>query len=369
MIWIVYIAKFAFFLFALAVLAPLLTWVERKQSAVMQDRIGANRASIFGMRALGLFHALADVLKLFTKEFFIPRGAQKLIFLLAPCISIFFALLGFAVIPHADSLIVAGQSYAMQIVAADVGILFFFAVLSMAVYGVILGGWASNNNYAMLGGMRASAQMISYEVALGVSLIGVILVYGSVDLLEISRAQGELWFGFLPQWGIFVQPLAFFIFMTAGIAETKRIPFDAPEGESEIVGYFIEYSGMGFGMYFLTDFIETILIASMTVIFFLGGFQIPYLQADGLHIPGLMPLLFPDTVVLGVFQLNNLIVTLLQFAAFIFKVAVVIFLMMTIRWTLPRFRYDQIMNLGWKMLLPLSLVNIIVTAVVLYWLR
>jgi NADH-quinone oxidoreductase subunit H len=355
-----YISKFLFFIVAVLVISPVLTWVERKQSAVMQDRIGANRAEIFGLRMLGLFHALADSLKLFSKEYFVPNGAERFLFHLAPCISLFFAVLGFAIIPHANTLMLDGQAVPMQIVNLNIGLLYFFAVLGMAVYGVVLGAWASNNNYALLGGLRASAQMISYEVSIGVSLVGIILVYQSVDLMEITRAQGELLWGFLPRWGIFLQPLAFFIFMAAGIAETKRIPFDAPEGESEIVGYYIEYSGMGFGMYFLTDFLETILIASLTVTFFLGGWQVPYL--DGWILQA-----FSDSTFLGIFQLNNFILTVVQFGAFVFKVCVLLFIMMTIRWTLPRFRYDQIMNLGWKMLLPLSLLNIVVTAIVVYF--
>ncbi len=348
-------AKFAFFMLAFILpIAALLTWVERKQSAVMQDRIGANRASIFGIRAIGLFHPFADVLKLFTKEYFIPDGARKFIYLLAPTISMIFGLVGFAAIPFGDTLKIGSQSIPLQIAHLDIGILYVFAVLGLAVYGVVLGAWSSNNNYALLGGLRASAQMLSYEVAIGISLIGVIMVFQSVDLMEITRAQGELAWGWLPKWGILLQPLGFLIFLTAGIAETKRIPFDAPEGESEIVGYFIEYSGMGFGMYFLTDFLETILIACLTVTFFLGGWQVPYLFADGFHFP------WGATV-----ALPNLLIVVLQFLSFAIKLTLLLFFMMVIRWTLPRFRYDQIMHLGWKMLLPASLFNILITAIIL----
>ncbi|MDQ7066080.1 MAG: NADH-quinone oxidoreductase subunit H [candidate division KSB1 bacterium] len=347
--------KFVFFIGLIVLnIAAILTWVERKQSAVMQDRIGANRATIFGIRMLGMFHMLADMLKLFTKEFFIPMGARRFVYLLAPMISLLFALVGFAAIPFGDTLILGGREIPLQIANVNIGILYIFAVLGMAVYGVVLGAWASNNNYALLGGLRASAQMLSYEVAIGVSLVGVIMVYQTVDLMEIARAQGQLLWGWLPQWGILLQPLGFLIFMTAGIAETKRIPFDAPEGESEIVGYFIEYSGMGFGMYFLTDFLETILIASLTVTFFLGGFQVPYLYADGFHFPWGQAILLP-----------NIAVAALQFLSFLIKLIVLLFIMMAIRWTLPRFRYDQIMHLGWKILLPASLINILITAVVL----
>ncbi len=357
---IIFLSKFAFFLMSLLFIAPVLTWVERKQSAIMQDRIGANRAAIFGIRALGLFHSLADSLKLFTKEYFVPNGADRFLFALAPCISVFFALLGFAILPHADHLLINGEAVTMQIAPLNIGLLYFFAVLGMAVYGVVLGAWASNNNYAVLGGLRASAQMISYEVSIGISLIGIVLVYQSVDLMEITRQQGDLLWGFIPKWGILLQPLGFLIFLAAGIAETKRIPFDAPEGESEIVGYFIEYSGMGFGMYFLTDFLETILIAALTVTFFLGGWQIPYLPDASVFAA-----LF-DNFQIWIFDAHNLLLTLLQFVTFFIKVAILIFIMMTIRWTLPRFRYDQIMKLGWKMLLPAALFNIMATAVILY---
>lgn len=348
-------AKFAVLVLGFVLpMAALLTWVERKQSAVMQDRIGANRASIFGIRILGLFHPFADVLKLFSKESFIPLGARRFIFIIAPAISMFFALISFAAIPFGDVLRVGDRVIPLQIVNLNIGILYVFAVISMAVYGVVLGAWASNNNYALLGGLRASAQMLSYEVSIGISLIGVILVFQSIDLMEITRAQGHLLWGWLPMWGILVQPIGFLIFLTAGIAETKRIPFDAPEGESEIVGYFIEYSGMGFGMYFMTDFLESILVASLTVTFFLGGWQVPYLFADGFHFP------WGATI-----ELSNLVVAILQLLSFGLKVAFMLFVMMIIRWTLPRFRYDQIMQLGWKILLPLSLINIMGTALIL----
>jgi NADH-quinone oxidoreductase subunit H len=347
--------KIVFFVFAFVFpLAALLTWVERKQSAIMQDRIGANRAAILGIRALGLFHIIADSLKMFVKEDFTPAGARRFIFSIAPGLSLFFAMIAFVAIPFGDTIIIAGTQYPLQIADLDVGILYVFAVMSMGVYGVVLGAWASNNNYGMLGGLRASAQMISYEVAIGVSIIGVLMVFETVSLSGIVKAQGQLIGGWLPKWGILVQPIGFLLFLTTGIAETKRIPFDAPEGESEIVGYFIEYSSMRFGMYFLTDFIETILIAAITVTLFLGGWQVPYLMADGFHFPWG-----------GMWELPNYVIALLQMAAFGFKVGIMIFIMMNIRWTLPRFRYDQVMSLGWKILLPLALANIFITGVLI----
>lgn len=348
------LAKLGFVLLFVLNFGGLLTWVERKQSAVMQDRVGANRARIFGLRVLGLFHGIADAVKMFTKESFTPANAEKLMFRLAPGISVFFALIGFAVIPFGDKLIIGETVINLQIAPLNVGVLYLFAVAGMAVYGVVLGAWASRNNYALLGGLRASAQMISYEIALGVTIFGSIMIYQTVDLQEIVRWQGDYFWGWLPAWGVFLQPLAFLLFLTVGIAETKRIPFDAPEGESEIIGYFVEYSGMGFGMYMLTDFVETVMISAITVTLFFGGWQVPYLFDDGFHFP------WGAAV-----ELQNWVVALLQFVGFTLKVVFFLWLQMAIRWTLPRFRYDQIMRLGWKFILPISLANILITGVVI----
>lgn len=342
-------------LFIMFNIAGLLTWVERKQSAVMQDRIGANRASIFGFKALGLFHALADVLKMLSKEEFIPNGANKFLFNLAPYLSVTFALVGFAAIPIGNELVVAGKTISLQAANLNIGLIYIFAMMSMGVYGVVLGGFASNNNYAFLGGMRGAAQMIAYEITMGAAIVGVIMVYNTLDLQMLVKAQGDYMLGgWLPKWGLFVQPLAFLLFLTAATAETKRTPFDLPEGESEIIGYFVEYSGMKFGMFFLADLVETVLVAALMVTLFCGGWQVPYLMADGFHFPWGA---FAAVPALGV--------TLLGIGAFFTKVAVFIWLLMAIRWTLPRFRYDQLMNLGWKILLPVSLANIAVTAIVI----
>ena len=334
-----------------------LTWVERKQSAAMQDRIGANRASIFGFRLFGLFHILADGIKMFVKEEFTPSTDYRKLFLLAPFISWFFALMGFAVIPFSDSLKVFGREISFQIANPDIGILFVFAMMGMSIYGVILGGWSSNNNYALLGAMRASAQMISYEVALGAAVIGPLLVYGTLNMQEIVRWQGQAYQGWLPLWGVVVQPLAFLLFLTAGTAETKRIPFDLPEGESEIIGFNLEYSSMRFGAFMFTDFVEKILISCIAVAIFLGGWQVPFLEDSGF--------VFPNEAALS---LRPELVWLFRAAAFFIKVCIVIYILMLVRWTLPRFRYDQLMSLGWKFILPLAFANIIVTAAVLFWL-
>jgi len=335
-------------------LAGLHTWVERKQSAIIQDRIGANRASILGIRLLGLFHPLADAIKMFTKEDFIPEGADRLLHTLAPFLSIFFALVAFAAIPFGDRLFLGDRVIELQVAKIDVALLYIFAMVSLGIYGVILAGFSSNSNYALLGGLRASAQMISYEISLGISIIGIIMVYGTLDLQEMVRAQGTLLWGWIPLWGFLLQPVAFFIFLAAALAETKRVPFDLPEGESEIIGYFVEYSGMKFGMFFMTDFIETILIACLATTLFFGGWQIPYLMPDGFHFPW------------GTFvAVPHLIYVALGIGSFSVKVLAFCWLFMTIRWTLPRFRYDQLMRLGWKYLFPIAIANVVLTGLVL----
>ena len=340
-------------------IAGLLTWVERKQSALMQDRIGANRAKIFGFKAMGLFHAIADVLKMLSKEEFIPEGANKFLFNLAPYLSVTFALVGFAAIPIGNQLILGNRVIELQAANLNIGLLFIFAMMSMGIYGVVLAGFSSNNNYAFLGGMRGAAQMIAYEITMGAAIMGVIMVFNTLDLQQLVRAQGDyLLGGWLPKWGIFVQPLAFILFLTAATAETKRTPFDLPEGESEIIGYFVEYSGMKFGMFFLADLVETVLVAALMTTLFLGGWQVLYLCADGFHFPWGAQIALPHLAVAG-----------LGVLAFFIKVSFFIWLLMAVRWTLPRFRYDQLMRLGWKILLPASLVNIAVTAVVIILLR
>ncbi len=350
--------RVAFVMLFVLNLAGILGWVERKQSAIMQDRIGANRASIFGLRLFGLFHPVADALKLLTKEDFRPARADRLLFTLAPFVSVFFGLVAFASIPFGDTLRVGERVIPLQAVTLNVGVLYVLAMLSLGVYGVMMAGWSSSNNFALLGGQRAAALMISAEVAIGASIMGVIMVYGSLNLQDIVRGQGYHLGGWIPLWGIVTQPLAFVLFLTAGIAATKRIPFDTPEGESEIIGYFVEYSGMKSGMFMMSDFIETVVIAGLTTSLFLGGWQVPWLFGDGVR--------FPWGAHLG---LAPIVVTLLQVGAFVFKVAVMIFLLMLIRWTLPRFRYDQAMRLGWLGLFPLSILNVVITGAALLALR
>ncbi len=345
--------------FAVLNFAGFHTWVERKQSALIQDRIGANRADIFGFRFLGLFHGLADAVKMFTKEDIIPAGADKTLHTLAPLFSVFFALVAFAAIPFGDRLILGDRVIELQVTKINAALLYVFAMLSLGVYGVILAGFASRNNYALIGGLRASAQMISYEIALGIAVVGVIMVYGTMDLAELVRAQGHMLGGWIPFWGIVAQPVAFLVFVTAALAETKRVPFDLPEGESEIIGYFVEYSGMKFGMFFLTDFLETIMVACLATTLFFGGWQVPFLAADASAHAAFH---FPCGATVPV---SNWLYVLLGVTSFSIKVVILCWVFMQLRWTLPRFRYDQLMNLGWKGLFPIAVVNVVVTGAVL----
>ena len=351
-------------------LAGMLGWVERKASALIQDRIGANRASILGFAGLGLINTMvADPVKFLTKEDFIPPQGDRFLHTLAPCMALFPALVTFAVIPFGDVLVLGDRVINLQIANLNVGILYVFAMASFGVYGIVIGAWASNNKFSLLGGVRGSAQMISYEVAMGLSVVGVLMVYGTLELQEIARGQGALIgevlpqslrflkpaIGWLPAWGIFLQPLAFLLFFTAAIAETKRVPFDLPEGESELIaGYHVEYSGGKFLMFFAGEFAEIVTAAALTTTLFFGGWQVPYLMRDGFHFPWGTVWLLPQIAVV-----------LMQVGAFALKVVFFCWLQILIRWSVPRFRYDQVMRLGWKMLLPLALVNVIITAIVI----
>jgi NADH-quinone oxidoreductase subunit H len=349
-------------------LAGILGWIERKGSALIQDRIGANRASVFGFAGMGLVNTLiADPLKFLTKEDFIPPAGDRFLHTLAPCLALFPALVTFAVIPFGDTLILADRTVNLQVANINIGILYVFAMGSLGVYGVVIGAWASNNKFSLLGGVRGSAQMISYEIAMGLAAVGVLMVYGTLELQEIARGQGVLigellpgWLeflepiiGWLPAWGIFLQPLAFLLFFAAAVAETKRVPFDLPEGESEIVaGYHVEYSGGKFLMFFAGEFAEIVTVAGLITTLFFGGWQVPYLLPDGFHFPWG-----------GILLLPHLAVVALQLVAFTLKVIFFCWLQILLRWSVPRFRYDQVMRLGWKMLLPLALLNVAATAV------
>ena len=331
--------------------SPILGWVERKQSALMQDRVGANRADICGFTLIGLFHPIADAIKVLTKEDFVPDGADKLFHTLAPFISLTPAIVAFAVIPFGGQYELFGHRVNLIIADLDVGILFIFAFASIASFGAVLGGWASNNNWSFLGGLRASAQMLSYEVVMGLNIIGVIMVYGTLRLSEIGAMQVNFF-----NWGIFLQPVGFVLFFTCAIAENKRAPFDVAEAESELVaGYFTEYSGMKFVMFWMGEFLEIVTIAGLVTTMFFGAWHLPFIS---------------DQMLLDYFRFAGpngatILAILVNITTFFAKVIFFIWLQMTIRWTLPRFRYDQVMRLCWKMFLPIALINIFITGIVI----
>jgi NADH-quinone oxidoreductase subunit H len=379
--WEVLLKTLFIILVAVGAFAPVVTWVERKQSAVMQDRIGANRADLFGIRVLGLLHPAADVIKLIFKEDVVPEGANRVMHLLAPLIAAVAAIVSFAVIPYGGTYTFGDRTLTLVPADVDWGLLYVFAVGSLAAYGTVIAGWASNNNWSLLGSIRASAQMISYEVTMGLSVVGVFMVFETLRLTEMAQAQDSSfrllgflevfglvdalpgWLGWLrlPMWGVFLQPLGFIMFLTCIMAENKRPPFDVPEGDSEIVaGYFTEYSGMRFGLFYMSEFIEVIVIAGLLTTIFLGGWSIPWLT---------------QATIIGAIEptfgsgLANLLCMVAHVLTFLVKVVIMIWFQMAIRWTLPRFRYDQVMDLCWKVMLPLSLLNIFVTGAVLLALR
>jgi NADH-quinone oxidoreductase subunit H len=270
---------------------------------------------------------------------------------LSPIICVVPALLTFAVIPFGGEYVIGGKHIKLVIADLDVGLIFIFAISSLATYGTVIAGWSSNNNWSLLGSLRASAQMISYEVAMGFTLVGVFMVYSSLQLTQIGAAQESFF-----RWGIFLQPLGFFMFLACAIAENKRAPFDVAEGESEIIaGYFLEYSGLKFGMFYMAEFLEIVTISALVTTLFFGAWHIPFISSAFI----LSMLSFLNET------LANIILMLIHISVFWVKVIFFIWFQMTIRWTLPRFRYDQIMKLGWKILLPLSLANILVTGIVI----
>ena len=315
-----------------------LVYAERRISAAIQNRIGPNRVGPWG-----LLQAPADVLKLFMKEDIVPLQANKGIHMLAPIVSITVAMATFAVIPFGDRITIFGHEVKLMIADVNIGVLYILAMTSMGVYGVTLSGWSSNNKYSLLGGLRSSAQMISYELSMGLSVVGVIMVAGTLRLDRIVELQDGLFWNF---WRV---PIGFITFLVASFAETNRLPFDLPEAEPELVGgYHTEYSGMKFGTFFLAEYANMITSSALIVTLFFGGWQVPYLSQVGLA---------------------PLAVSLIQVAAFVFKVGCMLVFYMWIRWTIPRFRYDQLMNLGWKVMLPLSLLNIAVTGAWLLFLQ
>ena len=353
----------------------LLTWVDRRQSAMIQDRIGPNRAVIkifgFELRVAGLLHTAADGVKFFFKEDFMPPKADKLLFSLAPILAMMPVLALIAVIPFGDTLCLQDLTRAvprfgvcgsiprdgvfpvdLMVSPLNVGLLFVFALAGQGIVGAAIAGWSSDNKFSLMGALRAASQMVSYEVAMGLSLIGAMMVFGSIRLDDMVRWQGE------NTWGIFVQPVAFVLFFVAAVAESKRIPFDLPEAESELVsGYFTEYSGMKFGMFYFAEYMEVCTSSMLLVTIFLGGWQIPFLHRDGIMIS------FGEVTLLHQ-TLQHWVVEVIGVLVFFGKVLAVCWFQAFVRWSLPRFRYDQLMKLGWRVLLPASLANIFVTGIV-----
>ncbi len=335
---------------ALGAIAPLMVWVERRVCALVQDRVGPNRVG-----PLGLLQTLADGIKLLLKEDLRPREIRPIFFILAPILCVIPACLGFAILPFGPPTTLGGlfaEPQRLQIAPLNVGFLYLLAVSSLGVYSIALAGWASNNKYSVLGALRSSAQMISYELAMGMAIVTVVLLAGSVDLVKIVEAQKDMWFvvpGFL----------AFLIFVPAMFAETNRAPFDLPEAEAElVVGFHTEYSGMKFGLFFLAEYINMTTISALCVLCFFGGWELlpgfTWAQA-GLDVNGLLFGMVPAV--------------LLPCAWFFAKTMFFMFVFVWVRWTVPRFRYDQLMGLGWKTLIPIGIFNIVITAIVMTVMR
>lgn len=360
------------FVFVMGLASMLTLFGDRKLSAKVQNRVGPMQARFFGLSLGGIPHFVADGVKMILKENTIPEGANKFLHTLAPTLVFIPVLIGWAIMPFNDAYCVGEiqvlpnyqevcygewKNY-FQIMNFNSGLLFAFAIAAVGVYGAAIAGWASNNKYSMLGGLRSTAQMISYEVSLGLSLAGILLIYGTLDLNQMVIEQGAMLWGWIPLWGIVIQPVAFFIFFLAGMAETKRTPFDLPEGDSEIVaGFFTEYSSMKFAAIQLTDYAATVFFAALSAAIFLGGWQVPFLYADGFYFGGIAD----PTLHLS---MPYSLVVVLRVVAMLGKILFVVWLQFMMRWTLPRFRYDQIMTLGWKILLPLSLANLVITAII-----
>jgi NADH-quinone oxidoreductase subunit H len=317
----------------LQISAAVMVYMERKVAAWIQQRHGP---TLVGPH--GLLQPIADIVKLMFKEELRPKAADSVLFYLAPILSAGAAFAAFAVVPFGSSTTLFGlldQPLKLQVTDVNVAMLVIFAITSMGVYGIVLAGWASNSKYSLLGGLRSSAQMISYELSYGLSLAAIIMLAGSLSLRTIVDAQAGYWFGFIPKWYVFIQPVGFFIFMTAGVAETNRAPFDFPEAEQELVaGYHTEYSSMSFALFFMAEYINMVTVSAVATDLFLGGWHGPWL---------------PDW---------------LGWVWFLIKISALLFFYLWMRWTLPRYRYDHLMEFGWKWLLPIAVINLLVTGAV-----
>jgi NADH-quinone oxidoreductase subunit H len=316
--------------------AAFMVWMERKVCAYIQDRSGPNRVGFEG-----LLQPFADVFKLLLKEQLKPKAADTILFVLAPLVSTTAAFAAFAVVPFGTETTLFGlldQAIPLEITDVNVAVLVIFAITSMGIYGIVLAGWSSNSKYSLLGGLRSAAQMISYELSYGLAIAAVIMMAGSLSLREIVMNQSGTWLGFIPRWYIFLQPLGFLIYLTAGVAETNRAPFDFPEAEQELVaGYHTEYSSMSFAMFFLAEYVNMVTVSAVATSLYLGGWLGPFL---------------PDW---------------LGWVWFLFKVFLILFFYVWMRWTLPRYRYDQLMEFGWKWLRPAAVLNLFATAALVLW--
>jgi NADH-quinone oxidoreductase subunit H len=365
------IAKIVFVLIVVLSYSPLLVWADRRQSAMIQDRMGPNRAGIpIGggkfITLAGLLQPMADAVKFMWKEDFIPPKADKLLHALAPIIAVIPTLAAFAVIPfgdvvwldHLNEVLPAephGRGIPLQVATLNIGVLYVFAVSGMGVVGAAIAGYCSDNKYSLLGGLRAAGQMVSYEVTLGLSLVGCFMLYNSLLLEDMVAWQVDRG---VMGWGIWRQPLGFILFYAGSIAETKRIPFDIPEGESELAGgYFTEYSGMKFGMFMMSEYIAMVVSCTLLTCMFFGGWDVPFMQRDGLHVH--MFGFHADYTML------HWVVSVIYVITFLVKTTVLLWFTLMIRWSLPRFRYDQVMKMCWRYMLPLSLANIFITGMVI----
>ena len=333
---LIHLVKAVIIFQGLLIAAALMTLADRRCSAFVQDRLGPNRVG-----PQGLLQPVADLVKLIFKEQFIPDNVDRKIFALAPLLIIIPASITFAVIPVGESVELFGHTIALQLADLNVGVLYIFAITSLGVYGVVLGGWASNNKYTLLGGLRSSAQMISYELSLGLSVVGVMMITGSLKMSAMVQAQTVMLGGILPMWNVVVQPVGFCIFLISAFAETNRLPFDLPEAEQELVGgYHTEYSSMNFAVFFLAEYINMTVASALIVTLFLGGWHFPFVDE------WLEPGLLRESV---------------RVATFLAKTGAILLFFVVVRWTFPRFKYNQLMNLGWKVLLPIAFLNVIAT--------
>ncbi len=355
---LIVLAKCVILLLIMLQVAPIMAWVERRGSALMQNRLGPNR--IF---PLGLLYSVCDAVKFLFKEDRIPGQANRFYYAAAPVVSVMVAMITAVVIPWADTLTWGERVIQFQVASLNVGLLYILSIGSLGVYGIIMAGWASNNKYSLLGSLRSSAQMISYELSLGLSLVGIIMIAGTTDLNQIAQMQGQAWHQVgplaIPKLGVFVQPLGFLLFLVASYAETNRLPFDLPEGESEIVaGYHLEYGSMRFAMFMMAEYGNMFVASALAATLYFGGWQM---------LPGMAAAqgLLVNSAGLSA-QVSEVLRVLLQVASLFIKIGFFMWLFVWVRWTLPRFRYDQVMDLGWKVMLPLSLVNIFITGVLVY---